>query len=160
MSLLYANLNFIQFSSIKYDYSSQRSKCVSRFVRNVMKNHNSHCRVQFDTCETCSRRQSRVVRAAKRAIPRANALLFGGERVPERIQVSRELRASPYTSCPFVPHDERRQRGGWFLRSSGPETNYPPPWKLSRKYWKVRLRSAIEWLPFVSGATIRAMIFN
>lgn len=37
-------------------------------------------------------------------------------------------------SCPTIT----RQRGECFSRSNGPKTNYPPSWKLSRKYWKAR----------------------
>ena len=38
-----------------------------------------------------------------------------------------------------------------FSRINEPRANYPPPWKLSWKYWKVR---GVEWLLLVSGTTI------
>jgi hypothetical protein len=59
-----------------------------------------------------------------------------------------------HPASPSVSHD-KRQRSECFSRSNGPKTNYPPSWKLSRKYWKVRAVIRLEWPLFVSGATIR-----
>lgn len=130
-SLSCANLNFIQFSSIKYYYSSQRSKCVSRIV----------------TCVAlCSQRDEKSRFTFSRAIRHVRNVLetpiesracgetrnptrertFLGERNPERVVSG--VAGSPRVTLYIVPLRALRregQRGGWFSRSSGPETNYP-----------------------------------
>jgi len=81
------------------------------------------------------RSETRSKRAiAKRAIPRANALLSlsvslsRGGSAPNGFRCRRTVTLRP----PGVGG----QRGECFSRSSGPKTNYPPSWRLSGKYWK------------------------
>lgn len=49
------------------------------------------------------------------------------------------------------------QRAECFSRLNEPKTNYPPPWKLSRKYWKVR---AVEWAVRIAPLPVHRFACN
>lgn len=52
---------------------------------------------------------------------------------------------------PLRPSRDASDRAPRFSRINEPRANYPPPCKLSWKYWKV---GGVEWLLPVSGTTI------
>lgn len=73
----------------------------------------------------------------------------------QRIGNSLDFRCRRNTSLLFLHgvarYADASQPARRFSRINEPWANYPPPWKLSWKYWKVR---GVEWLLPVSGATI------
>lgn len=99
-----------------------------------------------DACETCWRLP----------IERRNVQSYARTHFPQGLSRtgSGVVGSACHPASPSVSHD-KRQRSECFSRSNGPKTNYPPSWKLSRKYWKVRAVIRLEWPLFVSGATIR-----
>ena len=72
-----------------------------------------------------------------------------GKSANQRIGNSRVLET--HLSSAFATRADASQPARRFSRINEPRANYPPPWKLSWKYWKVR---GVECLLLVSGTTI------